>query len=83
MNSELQVFGYKITEFEEKSGHYILVNQVRQLESFSPQQFSDSNTILFLILSAIFLAEGQIVEGITVFFCSSSSLANDDQANLI
>ena len=67
MNFELQVFGYKITEFDEKSGHYILANQVRQPETFSPRQFSDNNTVLFLILSAIFLSEGQIVEGNLVF----------------
>jgi len=56
------VFGYKITEFEEKSGHYILVNRVSQQSTLFSKQFSDDNTILFLILSSIFLSEGQIVE---------------------
>lgn len=71
VNSKLQVFGYKITEFEEKSAHYILVNQIRQHGTFSTQQFSDTNTILFLILTAIYLAEGQIIEGNGILLESS------------
>ena len=49
-------------------------------ENLSHQDLSESNTILFLTLSAIFLSEGQIIEGI--YFCTFKKLLdflNDDQ----
>lgn len=56
------VFGFLLHEFDEKSGHYVLLNQVIMPENLPHQDLSESNTILFLTLSAIFLSEGCIGE---------------------
>jgi hypothetical protein len=63
INPELQVFGYKIHEFEEKSGHFVLVNTVSHEGKLSNPQNAQENSVLFLILAAIYLAEGEIAEG--------------------
>lgn len=57
------MFGFLLHEFDEKSGHYVLLNQVIMPENLPHQDLSESNTILFLTLSAIFLSEGCIGEG--------------------
>lgn len=70
-----QVFGYHLQEFEEKSGHFVLLNQVLLEESLPSQSSNETNTILFIILSAIYLSGGQIGEGNKLSpFLSSISL---------
>ena len=64
-------------EFDEKSGHYVLLNQVVMPENLTIQSTSESNTILFLTLTAILLSDGIIVEG-NEMSNSLTSLTNDD-----
>jgi len=58
-----QVFGFHLYEFEGKSGFYVLQNQIGVIKGVSPQDPSEANTILFLILSTICLSDGEIMEG--------------------
>ena len=81
----IQIFGYSIEELEEKTGHYILVNQVVLPENLIPERkkVSENDNILFLVLSAIYLSDGQLVEG--DYKLSSISLnfykSNDDKTS--
>lgn len=56
------VFGFHLYEFEGKSGYYVLQNQIGVIQGVSQQDPSETNTILFLILSTICLSDGEIME---------------------
>ena len=50
-------------EFEEKSGYFVMVNQIVHKGALTDSQHQHENSLLFLILSAIYLAEGELAEG--------------------
>lgn len=50
-------------EFEEKSGSFVMVNQIVHKGTLTDSQHKHENSLLFFILSAIYLAEGELPEG--------------------
>jgi len=58
-----KVFGYHLLEFEEKTGHFVLQNMIEPIPNHSCIEPEANNGLLFILLTTIYMSDGEISEG--------------------